>query len=252
MIVGMAILGAILGALGARRNRVQTTDERILWVVAGLIGGPLALAENAGIIWLKNLIPGLDLPVAPTAAVVVGVSGALGALLTSALDDSESPAGWTASFVLKWLRSPIATTAGLVAAVAVKMRHRPLDYRRGMCFIDIGPGGSALALGAVAWCQNRCFDSDRCTTEALARHEAVHSRTVAAVGELGFYLTYLTAGAVWGIRQGGKWNDLTQQGCGQPFEKTAHTFTGDPPVANPCSKRPAAKVRASDDARTAS
>lgn len=251
LIVGMAALGAVLGAIGARCNRVRTTDERILWVVAGLIGGPLALAEWAGVVWVKNLVPGLDLPVVPAAAVVVGVTGSLGAMLTPALDDSDSPARWTASFVVKWLRSPIATTAGLLAAGAVRMRHRTLDYRRGMLFIDIGPGGSALALGAVAWCQNRCFGSDRCMTDALARHEAVHSRTVAAVGELGFYLTYLTAGTLWGLRQGGKWNDLNQQGCGQPFEKTAHTFTRDPAVANPCGKRRAA-ARTSDDARAAS
>ncbi len=245
----MAALGGVLGAIGARCNRVRTLDERVLWVVAGLIGGPLALAEWAGIVWLKNLVPGLDLPVVQTAAVVVGVTGALGALLTPSLDDSDSPGRWTASFVLKWLRSPIATTAGLLAAATVRMRHRPLDYRRGMLFIDVGPGGSALALGAVAWCQNRCFGSDRCTRDALARHEAVHSRTVAAVGELGFYLTYLTAGTLWGLRQGGKWNDLTREGCGQPFEKTAHTFTRDPAVAIPCSRRAA---RAPDDARAAS
>ena len=251
VLAGMAALGAALGAIGARQNRVQTSDEQILWAAAGLVGGPLALAEWSGIVWLKNLVPGLSLPVVPTAAVVVAVAGTLGAWLTPALDDSESPRRWTASFVLKWLRSPIATTAGLLAAGAVKVRHRPLDYRRGMLFIDVGPGGSALALGAVAWCQNRCFGSDRCTTDALARHEAVHSRTVAAVGELGFYLTYLTAGTAWGLRQGGKWNDLNPQGCGQPFEKTAHTFTGDPPVANPCSKR-AGDARASGDARAAS
>lgn len=236
LIVGMAALGGVLGGLGARRNRVCTSDERTLWVLAGLIGGPLALAEWAGIVWLKNLVPGLDLPVVPTAAGVVGVTGTLGALLTPALDDSDSTARWTASFVLKWLRSPIATTAGLLAAGAVKMRHKSLDYRRGMLFIEVGPGGSALALGAVAWCQNRCFGSDQCMTDALARHEAVHSRTVAAVGELGFYLTYLTAGTVWGLRQGGMWNDLTHDGCGQPFEKTAHTFTGDPAVAVRCRK----------------
>lgn len=245
----MAAFGGALGAIGARRNRVQTWDERILWVVAGVVGGPLALAEWSGIVWLKNLIPGLNLPVIPAAAVVVVVTGALGASLTPALDESDSPGRWTASFVLKWLRSPAATTAGLLAAAAVKVSHRQLDYRRGMLFIDVGPGGSALALGAVAWCQNRCFGTDRCTSDALARHEAVHGRTVAAVGELGFYLTYLTAGTVWGLRQGGKWNDLSPDGCGQPFEKTAHTFTGDPAAANPCRKGPQTRPRASDDAR---
>ncbi|MGH3590657.1 MAG: hypothetical protein ACRDRF_06450, partial [Pseudonocardiaceae bacterium] len=59
----------------------------------------------------------------------------------------------------------------------------------------------------------------------LARHESTHSRTVAAIGELGFYLSYVTIGALWGSAQGGSWNDLNAAGCGNPFEKTAHTFT---------------------------
>jgi hypothetical protein len=225
---GMAGLGGLLGALGARRNGVQTSDERILWTLAGLIGWPLALLEWAGILWFTNLKP-----VFAAAAWVVVLSGTPGALVTPYLDDSNSPARWAASFGLKWLRSPITTTAGLLAAAAVRIAGRTVDYRRGMLFIDVGPGGGALALGAVAWCRNRCFGADRCTTDALARHEAVHSRTVAAAGELGFYLTYLTAGVLWARRQGGPWNSLTREGCGQPFEKTAHTYTGDPAVANP-------------------
>jgi hypothetical protein len=60
----------------------------------------------------------------------------------------------------------------------------------------------------------------------LAGHESVHSRTVAAIGELGFYVTYVAIGAIWGLAQGGSWNNLNAGGCGNPFEKTAHTFTG--------------------------
>ena len=236
IVVAIAALGGLFGALGARTNRVRTSDEWILWVAAGIVGAPLSFAEWLGIVWLKNLVPGLSLPAIPTAAGVVVVTGLLGALLTPALDDSESQARWTASFVIKWIRSPIATTAGLLATGLVKMRRQTVDFRRGMLFIEVAQGGSALTLGAVGWCQNRCFDTERCMTDGLARHEAVHSRTVAAVGEFGFYLTYLTAGTVWGRRQGGKWNDLTPQGCGQPFEKTAHTVTKDPAVPYRCGK----------------
>lgn len=245
LVLGAAALGGVLGAFGARTNQVRTSDERILWIGAGLVGGPLALAEWAGIFWLKNLIPALNLPVLPAAAGVVALTGALGAALTPSLDDSEQRSRWLASFVIKWTRSPIATSAGLLATAAVRAAGRPVDFRRGMLFIDVGPGRSALALGAVAWCQARCFGEERCTTDALARHEAVHSRTVAAAGELGFYLTYLTAGVIWGLRQGGRWNDLTEHGCGQPFEKTAHTFTGDPAVPNRCrdaGSRPGARA----------
>jgi hypothetical protein len=231
-----AVLGAGYGALGARLNRVTTADERGLWVGAGLVGGPLALLEYCGLIWLKNLVPGLALPVVPSALVMVTVFGALGAALTPALDESGSPGRWAASAGIKWARSPVATTAGLLAALATRLRGRPVDFRRGMLFIDVGPGGGALALGAVAWCQNRCFGGQRCITDPLARHEAVHSRTVAAVGELGFYLTYLTAGVLWAWIQGGPWNSLNPQGCGQPFEKTAHTYTSDPATTRRCRR----------------
>lgn len=231
------ILGGVLGAVGAYTNRVRTSDERILWILSGLIGGPLALVQWSVLIRMTHLAPGVDLPAVPAAAWVVSTTAVLGAGLTPSLDNSESPIRWVVSFLLKWLRSPIATTAGLVAAAAVRTRGRTPDFRRGMLFIDVGPGAGALALGAVAWCQNRCFGGDRCMTDSLARHEAVHSRTVASVGELGFYLTYLTAGVAWARVQGGPWNSLTPQGCGQPFEKTAHTFTGDPAVANPCGRR---------------
>lgn len=221
-----AVLGGLLGALGTRTNNVRAPDERILWVAAGLVGGPLALAEWAWLAELANLIlPGLDLPTVAVALAVTSTTGLAGAATTPALDHSDRPARWLASIVIKGLRSPIATSAGLLVAAAVKLSGRPVDFRRGMLFIDVGPGGSALALGAVAWCQARCFGSERCTTDALARHEALHSRTVAAVGELGFYLTYLTAGVIWARMQGGPWNGLTRQGRGQPFEKTAHTFT---------------------------
>lgn len=230
------VLGGVLGAVGAQTNRVRTSDERILWILSGLIGGPLALVQWSVLIRMTHPAPGLNLPPVPAAAWVVCITGVLGAGLTPSLDNSESPARWVVSFVIKWLRSPIATTAGLVAAAAIRTRKRGPDFRRGMLFIDVGPGGSALALGAVAWCQNRCFDGDRCMTDSLARHEAVHSRTVASVGELGFYLTYLTAGTAWARVQGGPWNSLTRQGCGQPFEKTAHTFTGNPAEANPCGR----------------
>ncbi|MGH8921820.1 MAG: hypothetical protein ACRD0H_26345, partial [Actinomycetes bacterium] len=60
-------------------------------------------------------------------------------------------------------------------------------------------------------------------------------RTVAAIGELGFSVTYVTIGAIWGSAQGGSWNDLNATGYGNPFEKTAHTFTDDPAPARSAS-----------------
>ena len=233
LLVWSALAGGVLGALGARVNRVRTADEFSLWVVAGVVGGPLALAEWAGLARLIGRRPPSVLPLA--LGITLG-TGLLGAALTPALDGSKYKAAWIASLSIKWLRSPLATTAGVLFALLQHLRSRPVNFLHGMLFIEAGPGPSALALGAVAWCQRRCFGEARCVSDALARHEAVHSRTVAAVGELGFYLTYLTAGVIWARAQGGPWNSLTPAGCGQPFEKTAHTFTGDPAVAVRCGK----------------
>jgi len=250
LILCLAVAGGALGALGARGNRVRTGDELALWIAAGAIGGPLSVAEYAGILWAKNMIPGIQLPVPAVAIGVAAGAGLLGAALTPLLDESEDRPRWAASFLLKWMRSPLASTAGLLAAGTARLLGRPVDFRRGMLFVDVGPGGGALALGGVAWCRARCFGKDRCTTDALARHEAVHSRTVAAVGELGFYLTYLTAGVVWAKVQGGPWNGLTADGCGQPFEKTAHTYTGDPAAAHRCGKTRGAPVPSGGPVKT--
>lgn len=225
-----ALAGGLVGALAARRNRVATSDELTLWIVAGFAGGALGAAE-----WSLLLdLAGSGSPVAAALA-LCGTAGLAGALTTPPLDGSGSRPAWAASFLVKWVQSPLATTAGIGAVAFTWLRGRPVDFRRGMLFVDVASGAGALALGAVGWCRNRCFGEDRCLTDSLARHEAVHSRTVAAVGELGFYLTYLTAGVLWARAQGGPWNSLNRLGCGQPLEKTAHTYTGDP--ATPCRCR---------------
>ncbi|MBV8996301.1 MAG: hypothetical protein JO287_21945 [Pseudonocardiales bacterium] len=170
----------------------------------------------------------LGLIIFATAALVGGVVGPL-------LDNTDSRVSWLVSFLIKWVQSPLLTTVGLVATLIVEISRGKVDFRRGMLFIAVGPGAGALTLGAVAWTQSGRFNRDGTVPDNLARHESIHSRTVAAIGELGFYLTYVTIGAIWGSVQGGSWNNLNEAGCGNPFEKTAHTFTGDP--ATPVRRR---------------
>ncbi|MFN2478403.1 MAG: hypothetical protein ABR615_04440 [Pseudonocardiaceae bacterium] len=229
------LVGAILGALGAAANRVKTWDEFLLWVIGGAIGGVLTVLGWTGIIYGVCIIYGLwapfelDASVATTATIgliLFGTVGLLGAVVSPLLDNTHNPVAWLFSFVIKWMQSPLLTTVGLVATLIVAIRSGEVDFRRGMLFIAVGPGGGALALGAVAWTQSGRFDPDGTVPDNLARHESTHSRTVAAIGELGFYFTYVTIGAVWGSTQGGSWNNLNAAGCGNPFEKTAHTFTG--------------------------
>jgi hypothetical protein len=219
------LVGAILGALGAAANRVKTWDEFLLWDIGGVIGGVLAVLAWTGIMWA---LFEFDASVATTAAIgliLFGTAGLLGAVVSPVLDNTDSQVAWFSSFLIKWVQSPLLTTVGLVATLIVAIGSGEVDFRRGMLFIAVGPGGGALTLGAVAWSQSGCFNPDGTVPDNLARHESMHSRTVAAIGELGFYVSYVTIGAIWGSAQGGSWNNLNAAGCGNPFEKTAHTFT---------------------------
>ncbi|MGQ0715866.1 MAG: hypothetical protein ACT4NP_00890 [Pseudonocardiales bacterium] len=229
-----AIGGATLGLVGAAANRVKTWDEFLLWVIGGAIGGVLAVSGWTGIILGVSALFGLGVSVATAATsglVIFGTAGLGGVVVSPLLDNTDSPVAWLFSVGIKWVQSPLLTTVGLVATLIVAIGHSLVDFRRGMLFIEVGPGGGALTLGAVAWTQSRRFTPDGTVPDSLARHESMHSRTVAAIGELGFYVTYVTIGAIWGRAQGGSWNNLNAAGCGNPFEKTAHTFTGDPATA---------------------
>lgn len=219
------VVGAIVGAIGAAANGAQTWDEWLLWIVGGAIGAVLVTLVGAGL----ALAAGASAVTGAIVALTIwGVGSLLGSILTPILDNTDSEVAWAFSFILKWIQSPITTTVGLIAAAIVGIAGGSVDFRRGMLFIEIGPGGGALTLGAVAWTQSGRFNPDGTIPDDLARHESYHSRTVAALGELGFYFTYVTVGAIWGVAEGGSWNDLNGAGCGNPFEKTAHTFTGDP------------------------
>ncbi len=233
-----AIVGAILGAVGAAVNRVKTWDEFLLWVIGGAIGGVFAVFGWTGIILGASALFGLGVSVATAATIgliIFGTAALLGAVVSPLLDNTDSPVAWFVSFLIKWVQSPLLTTVGLITTLIVAVRGGKVDFRRGMLFIELCPGGGALTLGAVAWTQSGRFNPDGTVPDSLARHESTHSRTVAAIGELGFYFTYVTIGAIWGCTQGGSWNNLNAGGCGNPFEKTAHTFTGDPATARSAS-----------------
>lgn len=227
-----ALVGTILGAVGAVGNRVKIWDEFLLWVIGGAIGGVLAVLGWTGIIYGVWALFELDasVPATTVGLILFATAALLGAVASPLLDNTNSPVAWLFSLFMKWVQSPLLTTGGLVATLFVAIRGGKVDFRRGMLFIAVGPGGGVLTLGAVAWTQSGRFNPDGAVPDNLARHESTHSRTVAAIGELGFYFTYVTIGAIWGSAQGGSWNNLNAAGCGNQFEKTAHTFTGDPAI----------------------
>ncbi len=225
MLLIAAFVGAIFGALGAAVNKVRIRDEFMLWVIGGVMGGVLAVVVWIGVILGTSPLFGLGATMATAAAaglIIIVAGGLLGAVVSPLLDHRDSLMAWAVSFLIKWVQSPLLTTVGLLASLIVMIGSGTVDFRRGMLFINVGSGGGSLALGAVAWAQSRCFNPDGTVSDTLARHESTHSRTAAAIGELGFYLTYITIGAIWGVTQGGSWNGLNAAGRGNPFEKTAH------------------------------
>ncbi|MGH3973854.1 MAG: hypothetical protein ACRDS9_11095 [Pseudonocardiaceae bacterium] len=240
LLIAAAAVVAILGAVGASANGVKTWDEFLLWVIGGAIGGVLAVFGWTSAILGGSALFGLGVSMITAATlglIIFGTAALLGAVVSPLLDNTDRATAWWFSFFLKGVQSPLLTTVGLVATLIVAIGSRKVHFHRGMLFIDVSPGGGALTLGAVAWTQSGCFNSDGTVPDGLARHEATHSRTVAVIGEFGFYVTYVTIGAIWGWAEGGSWNNLNAAGFGNPFEKTAHTFTGDPAIARSTGDR---------------
>jgi RHS repeat-associated protein len=213
------VIGAALGALGAWVNGAQTWDEWVMWIVGGAIGGALVALAGAGIAVLF-----VGCSAAVTGAIIAvsiwAIGSFLGTLLTPALDKSDSGAAWALSFVFKFIQSPVTTLIGLIAALVVLIGGGNVDFKRGMFFIEVGSGYGALTLGGVAWTLSDGFNADGSVKDDLARHEAFHSRQVVALGELGFYATYITIAGLLGVIQGGRWIGLDSEGCGNAFEKT--------------------------------
>ena len=222
------IVGAIAGAIGAAVNGARTWDEWLLWILGGAIGGALVAITGGGFIGWIAMLFGASFTTAAAIGVAVwaGVSLLLGWWLPKVLDDTNSPAAWFFSFLIKWIQSPLLSTLGFIVAIGFAIGGSKWDLRRGMLFVEV-PGGGALTLGAIAWTGSSEWSGSQ-VPDNLAQHEAYHGRNVATIGEWGFYFTYVTIGAIWGVSEGGCWNDLNPSGEGNPFEKTAHTYFSRP------------------------
>lgn len=214
------VVGAVVGAIGAAATGASTWDEWLLFIVGGAIGGALVALTAGGLgLWLAGSAAAATW--AGWAVAVWAAVSILGSLITPALDESESGAAWVLSFAIKWIQSPITTTVGVIAALIVWAGGGDVDFERGMLFVSVGGSAyGAMTLGGVAWTLGGGFEADGSVKAELAEHEAVHSRQVVALGELGFYVTYITLGGIFGVAQGGPWIGLNESGCGNPFEKT--------------------------------
>lgn len=151
----------------------------------------------------------------------------LAALLTPALDAAPARLAWLASLAIKAAQCPVSTLLGLLAAMLAAGKLR-LELRRGTLFAAAGEGSWALTLGAVVLAQRGLFEREGRLPETIVRHESYHARNAACLGESGFYLTYLTCGALWAHRCRARWNGLAHDGRGNPFERTAYALGHDP------------------------
>jgi RHS repeat-associated protein len=214
-----AIVGAVIGAIGAGVNGAKTWDEWLLWIVGGAIGGVLSVLAWYGIlVWL-----GVSAVAAAIAATAITLGASVLGLFTPLMDESDSGVAWGFSWAIKLIKSPILTILGLFVVAGFAASGKRVDFRRGALFVEVGAGGSGLTLGGIVYTQSDHFQADGTVNDDYARHEAYHTRTVAVLGEFGFYVTYVTFGSLFAWAQGGPWNALDSQGCGNPFEKHAYT-----------------------------
>jgi RHS repeat-associated protein len=220
-----AIVGAIVGAAGAAANGAKTWDEWLLWIVGGMVGAVLTVLGFYGLGFWLGAGAAAGLAAAKVALVVWTVASFLG-LFTPIMDQSDSKAAWVFSWIIKVVKSPILSILGLFVVAGLALDGKKVDFRRGALFVETGSGTAALTLGAIVYTNSGHFDSMGNVDDNLAKHESYHTRTVAALGELGFYVTYLTVGGLIGLAQAGGtgYLGLNSKGCGNPFEKTAYTY----------------------------
>ena len=192
-IIVAAIVGAIIGAIGAGVNGARTWDEWLLWIVGGAIGGVLTVLFWYGIlIWA-----GVAAVTAAIAATVITLGVSVLGLFTPLMDESDSGVAWAFSWAIKLIKSPVFTIIGLFVVAGLAISGKRVDFRRGALFVEVGAGTGALTLGGIVYTQSGNFDSNGHVRDDVARHEAYHTRIVAALGEWGFYVTYITFGSIF-------------------------------------------------------
>jgi hypothetical protein len=222
------VVGMVIGPIGAAMNGVKTWDEFLLMVVAGGAGGALAPYG----FYLFGIGVGVAGAAARTnfafwATLVWSGLGLIGALLTPSLDEHENWFTNWLSFLLKWAHSPILTTVGILVVIVAAIVGSKVGVRKGMIFVEAGQGTDGITIGAIGYAQSDGGNwNGKKPSDLLAQHESVHGRACSAVGELGFYVTYLAIGLPWGLIQGGRDGafGLNNQGCGNPLEKLASEY----------------------------
>lgn len=213
--------GATLGALGAVRNRARFRDERLLWMLGGSLGALAAVAIGGAL----ESSAGLE-RVRQLALVLWGAGSLTASLATPWLDHHPARiAGW-GSVAIKALQCPVSTTLGLLVLFLVARPIRP-ELRHGTLFVPVGPGHWGITLGAVVLAQHALLGASGRMQPTIARHEAYHARNAACLGEWGFYLAYVTAGALRARACAAPWNGLAHDGRGNPFERTAYALERD-------------------------
>lgn len=218
-IIVAAIVGAVIGAIGAGVNGAETWDEWFVWIIGGAIGGVLTVLFWYGIlVWF-----GVACATAALAATIITLGASVLGLFTPLLDNSDSGVAWAFSWAIKLIKSPVFTILGLFAVIGFAIAGKKVDFRRGALFVETGDGTGGITLGAIVYTQSGLWDGDQIRDD-VAKHEAYHTRTIAVLGEWGFYVTYLTFGGIFAAATGGDYLGLDTRGCGNPFEKHAYTY----------------------------
>lgn len=218
-LLALVAVGPLAGALGSAYNVARTWDEWFCGFVAGTAGALAvtaighAIGEAAGIPELR-------------AFALIGFCAAstICAAIVRGFDALDHPVAASFSLLFKLPQSPLLTGFGLLIAIGFAIAGKA-SLRRGTVFLNLGgTRQGAITLGSVVWAYGGCFDAGGEVKDDLAKHEAYHTRQVTAFNELGFYPTYILLAAPWGAIEAGRPFGTENDGCGNPFEKTARTY----------------------------
>ena len=143
--------------------------------------------------WYGILIwAGVAAVTAAIAATVITLGVSVLGLFMLLMDESDSGVAWAFSWAIKLIKSPVFTIIGLFVVAGLAISGKRVDFRRGALFVEVGAGTGALTLGGIVYTQRQFCISNGHVRDDVARHEAYHNAIVAALGELGFYVTYIT------------------------------------------------------------
>ncbi len=140
---------------------------------------------------------------AAIAATVITLGVSVLGLFTPLMDESDSGVAWAFSWAIKLIISPVFTIIGLFVVAGLAISRKRVDFRRGALFVEVGAGTGGLTLGGIVYTPEWQFRLEWKCARRRGKARGLPYAYVAALGEWGFYVTYVTFGSVFAWAQAG-------------------------------------------------